>query len=159
MALERPFKIIIWQVDCSCVLPAFFTLVGKMALSKMLDLVFSLKIIYNWFGELSLSFSIKFVKLGMCVCLCACVCLLGANSKLAQGTRCAKEVCLLHRWWYRGSRPRVQLFRETGGDKGLPEVVPRIFDEDFVSKEKEYGISDCGDDDDNDKRSQDQPST
>ena len=34
-----------------------------------------------------------------------------------------------------------------------------IFDEDFVSKEKEYGISDCGDDDDNDKRSQDQPST
>ena len=53
----------------------------------------------------------------------------------------------------------MQLFRETGGDKGLPEGVPRIFYEDFVSKEKEYGISDCGDDDDNDKRSQDQPST
>ena len=37
--------------------------------------------------------------------------------------------------------------------------MPRIFDEDFVSKEKEYGISDCGEDDDFDKRSHDQPLT
>ena len=48
-------------------------------------------------------------------------------------------------------------FRETGGDKDLPEVVPRIFDEDFVLKEKENGDGDCGEDDDYDKRSHDQP--
>ena len=46
-------------------------------------------------------------------------------------------------------------FRETGEDKDVPEVVPRIFDED----EKENGDSDCGENDDNDKRSHDQPLT
>ena len=104
--------------------------------------------------------------------LCPCVCLFlflslslspslrfEANSHLAQGTRCAKEVCLLHLWRYRGSRPRVRPFRETGGDKGLPEVVPRIFDEEFVLKEEENGDCDCDDYDDYDKRSHNQPLT
>ena len=45
-------------------------------------------------------------------------------------------------------------FRETGGDKGLPEVLPWIFDEGFVLEEKEYGDGDCGEDDDYDERSQ-----
>ena len=101
----------------------------KIALSLCLSVSFSL--------SLSLSPSLRFE----------------ANSNLAQGTRCAKEVCLLHLWRYRGSRPRVRPFRETGGDKGLPKVVPRIFDEDFVLKEKENGDGDCGEDDDYDEDS------
>ena len=100
-------------------------------------------------------------KRGLCLCLCLSLSLslslfFEANSKLAQGTRCAKEVCLLHRWRYRGSRPRVRSFRETGGDKGLPEVVPRIFDEDF---EKENGVIDCSEDGEYDERSHDRPVT
>ena len=99
-------------------------------------------------------------KRGLCLCLALSLSLyFEANSKLAQGTRCAKEVCLLHRWRHCGSRPRVRPFRETGGDKGLPEVVPRIFDEDLVLKEEENGDCDCDDYDDYDTRSHNQPLT
>ena len=50
----------------------------------------------------------------------------------------------------------MRSFRETGGDKGLPEVVPRIFDEDF---EKENGVIDCSEDGEYDERSHDRPVT
>ena len=53
----------------------------------------------------------------------------------------------------------MRLFRETGGDKGLPKVVLGIFDEDFVLKGKESGDGDCGEDDDYDERSHDRPVT